>query len=144
MRVLFPAASALLIAACAGQSAAPEAGYTAGLVPDLRGVPVMVLPVQAARGLDQGADPDREIRFALTERGGGVSWMWPDEIRAIAERTPGLDMNVDGLPVSMFLHAEVRRIGDPLYGNLRPFERPGLPECSISSTWKPGAKATSV
>ena len=119
MRSLLLAGTAIIVVGCAGQTAAPEAGYAAGLVPDLRGVRVMVLPVQAARGLDSGSDPDREVAFALSERGGGVDWIWPTEIRAIAERTPGLDMNVDGLPVNVFLQAEVRRIGDPLYGNLR-------------------------
>ena len=119
MRLLLGAGAALLVLGCAGSTPAPEAGQSMGLVPDLRGVPVMVLPVQSRRGLATDSDPDGEVSFALSERGGEVGWIWPGEIRSIAERTPGLDMNVDGLPVSMFLRAEVRRIGDPLYGNLR-------------------------
>ncbi len=119
MRFLLRAGSAVLFAACAGQSAAPEPGFSTGLVPDLRGVPVMVFPVQEARGLPADADPDGEVAFALSERGAVTGWIWPADIRAIAARTPGLAMNVDGLPVGMFLQAEVRRVGDPLYGNLR-------------------------
>ena len=119
MRFVYLAGTAFVVAACAGKTPAPEAGHVAGLVPDLRGVRVMVLPVQRARGLEVRSDPDAEVEYALSERGVSVDWIWPGEIRAIAGRTPGLDMNVDGLPVSVFLQAEVQRIGDPLYGNLR-------------------------
>ncbi len=119
MRFLLGAGSAIVVAACAGQAPAPEAGYSTGLVPDLRGVPVMVFPVQEVQGLPVGVDPDGELAFALTERGADEGWIWPSDIRAIAARTPGLAMNVDGLPVGVFLQAEVQRVGDPLYGNLR-------------------------
>ena len=35
------------------------------------------------------------------------------------DRSPGLNARIRGLPVGMFSSAEVRRIGDPLYGDLR-------------------------
>jgi len=109
----------LLPLACGGGAAPPpQAGTQMGLVPDLRGVRVMMLPVQSQRGLG-GMDPEPEVVFALTARSSEVLWVEPEELRRVAQRTPGLDLAVDRLPVGIFLQAEVERVGDPLFGHLR-------------------------
>ena len=104
---------------CAGRQAAPEAGSEIGGVPDLRGRRVMLFPVQSGRGLAGGLDPELELAFALTGRGSQVLWILPAEMRSALARSPGLQMEVDALPVGIFLQAEVERVGDPLFGYLR-------------------------
>jgi len=77
----------------------------------------MVLPVQQNRGVR--GDPDAELTFGLQERDVDVTWIWPAEIEEILGRSPAVQATTRGLPVSQFLTAEVRRVGDPLYGELR-------------------------
>ncbi len=64
-------------------------------------------------------DVDAEIRFAFSDFGGEVEWVFADEVQEILDRTPGMDTRTRGLAVSLFQSAEVERIGDPLYGELR-------------------------
>lgn len=77
----------------------------------------MLLPVQHNLGIP--GDPSAEVAFALTERASDVEWIVEDEIQEILQRSPGIDADTRGLPVAVFLQAEVERIGDPLYGQLR-------------------------
>lgn len=79
----------------------------------------MVAPVQRQSGLGREVRPDAELQFALQERGPAVRWLFPDTLRSITGRSPGIDVALDRLPVDVFLRAEVRRVGDPLYGHLR-------------------------
>ena len=102
---------------CAGTGAAPVAGASAGFIPDLRGRQVMVFPVQIRAGVPGDASP--EIVFALRARGAVVDWIFPDELEALLARAPSIDSAVTGLPVGIFLRAQVERIGDPLFGQLR-------------------------
>jgi hypothetical protein len=114
------AAALLLSAACGLRSApAPTGGATRGSIPNLSGQQVLVLPVQSMSGVTGNADA--ELTDALAARGGagGVRWVMPAALRAMVARSPALDVPVDALPVGVFLQAEVRRIGDPLYGQLR-------------------------
>ena len=99
-----------------GRVEAPEPGAMRGSVPDLRGIRVMVMPVQRRTGLRDDLDP--EIAFALRARGEGVEWIMPDELARTLARSPGLDVPLSALPVGIFLTREVNRIGDPLYGHL--------------------------
>ena len=104
--------------ACGGRSASPpEPGTTLGVAPDLRGRRVMLLPVQQILGI--AGDPDAELRFGLRDRGRGIEWILPSEVEEILDRSPGIQARTRGLPVSQFLQAEVQRVGDPLYGELR-------------------------
>lgn len=105
------------LAGCAGKAPPPEPGTSRGVPPDLRGTRVMVLPVQDNRGVP--GDLDAEIAFALGDRGKGVEWILPEELEHALQRSPGLDTELHGLPVGMFEGGEVRRVGDPLYGDLR-------------------------
>lgn len=107
-----------LSSACGGGSRPePVAGTTSGYAPDLRGRRVMVLPVQQNLGVP--GDPNAEFAFGLRERDVEVEWVFPDEIQAVLSRSPGVQASLRGLPVGNFLQAEVERIGDPLYGELR-------------------------
>lgn len=102
---------------CGGPGAPPSPGDSMGAVPDLTGVRVMAFPVQSTVGV--AGDATAELAFALDARAPGVAWVGPEELRSAAARSPGLNVSVDRLPVSVFLRQEVRRVGDPLYGNLR-------------------------
>ena len=106
-----------LLAACGGAQNAPRAGEHTGAIPDLMGRKVLVLPTQIVDGVPEPVDP--EIEFALKEHGEGIDWIMPDAVRRQVDRTPGMDMKVDDLPVGIFLRAEIERIGDPLFGYIR-------------------------
>lgn len=112
------------MAACAGgagqsEGITPEAGLSYGQPPALAGRQVMVLPVQSTRGVPSAVQPDAELSYALQERGPEVRWILPDRLRELEARSPAIDLSVERLPVRVFLQAEVRRVGDPLYGHLR-------------------------
>jgi len=107
----------LALVACGGSRPPPGPGTTSGLAPDLRGRRVIVLPVQQNMGVR--GDPDAEIAFGLQSRGTGISWILPPELEDALRRSPGLQSSLTGLPVGQFLRAEVERVGDPLFGELR-------------------------
>ena len=77
----------------------------------------MVYPVQIRQGVP--GDVDSEIAFAFRGRGSGIEWVFPEELRGALGRAPAIRSTVDGLTASVFLRAEVDRIGDPLYGQIR-------------------------
>jgi hypothetical protein len=114
------------LAACGGRSL-PAAEDRARPAPDLTGRRVMVLPVQtgAWRGVPvpgavlEGAELDAELGFWLPERAPRVQWVLPPELDRALARSPGLGIDLRALAVGSFRRAEVRRIGDPLYGDLR-------------------------
>ena len=106
----------VLTLGCGGNAPAPSAGSFEGVIPDLRGKRVMVFPVQVRARVPGDASP--EIAFALRTRTAEVGWIFSDELEAVLARAPSVDSAVRGLPVGVFLSAEVRRIGDPLYGQL--------------------------
>lgn len=87
------------------------------MAPDLSGRRVMVLPVQQVMSV--GGDADAELAFGLESRGPEVTWVLPAEVDRVLARSPSMDARTRGLPVDAFLAAEVRRVGDPLYGTLR-------------------------
>ena len=106
------------VAACGGgTSPAPQPGQMRGVPPDLRGRRVMLLPVQQVLGVR--GDADAELTFALEDLGRDVDWILEEEIAAVLARSPAFDARTRGLPVGRFLQAEVRRVGDPLFGLLR-------------------------
>ena len=105
-----------LVLGCGGTAEAPTAGSFEGFIPDLRGERVMVFPVQIRAGVP--GDVSSEIDFALRTRSSEVEWIFSDELESVLARAPGVDSSVTGLPVGFFLRASVRRIGDPLFGQL--------------------------
>ena len=109
----------LALAACASGPEQLLPGEARGAVPDLRGRRVMVLPVQIRDGVPSGVTIDEEITYALSAREENVSWVFPPEVQGILRRSPGIEASLHGLSVGIFLQVEVRRIGDPLYGQIR-------------------------
>jgi hypothetical protein len=105
------------LGACGGPAPPPQPGQMRGTPPDLRGRRVAILPVQIVSGVP--GDADAEIEYAFRGRSRDVAWIGRDEIAEAVARAPGLDTRTNGLPVGDFLRAEVRRIGDPLFGQLR-------------------------
>jgi hypothetical protein len=103
--------------ACAGSSGPPRPGEARGSVPELRGQKVLVLPFQIRQGI--AGDPDAELAFALEAGSAEVEWLLPDAIRDALRASPSLDAPLTGLPVEIFLQADVERLGDPVYGVLR-------------------------
>jgi hypothetical protein len=87
-----------------------------GLVPDLRGQRVMVLPFQLRRGGHR--DVDEEFLFALRSRPVAADWVGPGELQDALARNPGTGVRLDALNVQPFLAGEVHRVGDPLFGEL--------------------------
>ncbi|HSG09055.1 MAG TPA: hypothetical protein VLA36_11905 [Longimicrobiales bacterium] len=77
---------------------------------------MMVLPVQDVMGV--AGDADAELAFGLQDRSREVSWIFPPRLQEVLDRSPGMG-RLEGLPVGVFSAGEVRRIGDPLYGDLR-------------------------
>lgn len=106
----------LLILACSSRQP-PSADRPAPPAPNLSGRSVMLLPVQGGRGVPEGLDA--ELSFWLPERGLGVNWVLPDAIDEVVARSPTLGIHPRSLEVSVFHYAEVRNIGDPLFGDLR-------------------------
>ena len=45
--------------------------------------------------------------------------IFPSDVERVLSRSPALRARIRGLPVGNFLLAEVQRVGDPLYGELR-------------------------
>ncbi len=105
------------VVACGGTSPPPQPGEMRGVPPDLRGRRVILLPVQQMAGV--AGDVDAELAFTLKDLGRGIDWIVEEEIAEVLARSPGVDTQTRRLPVGDFLYAEVRRIGDPLYGHLR-------------------------
>jgi hypothetical protein len=118
VRVL-TAVAVLLLSACASGGAGSSPDATRGAVPDLRGRRVLVLPTQLLEGVPTGVTIDEEVAYALRARTDAVTWVFPPEVESILRRSPGVQASLRNLPVGMFLQAEVRRIGDPLYGEVR-------------------------
>jgi len=109
----------LVLAGCASSPEPLSPGDSRGGMPDLRGQRVMVLPVQLRDRVSEVVTVDEEIAYALPAREGKVSWVFPPEVEGILRRSPGIEAELHGLEVGIFLQVEVNRIGDPLYGEIR-------------------------
>jgi hypothetical protein len=107
----------LVAAACGASTPPPEAGSIQGFAPDLRGRRVILLPVQQNLGVL--GDVDAELAFGLQDRGRDIDWVLASEVDEMLARSPAVQARTRGLPVGAFTVAEVQRVGDPLYGELR-------------------------
>jgi hypothetical protein len=124
-------AAVVALAGCGRPSgAAPTPNQAQTSPPDLTGMPILVLPVHPgavpsvapradAVRLDGVPQLDAELSYWLRERAGRVRWILPETIDRTLARTPAMDIKPRALDVAVFRRAQVRRIGDPLFGDLR-------------------------
>jgi hypothetical protein len=105
-----------VLVACSGRSAPPEPDWQRGVAPELRGARVLVLPVQSA-SRDRG-EVDRELYFALSERGDGVEWVDVDALDGIRDGGGPSTVAPHNLSLGAFRVGQVRQIGDPLFGEV--------------------------
>ena len=119
-----------LAAACGGKSnaSAPPAPL-ATPAPILAGQTIMIFPVQQGFvpnptatqqhfPLD-GSKLDAELAYWLPQIAGNARWILPATIQRSISRSPTLGVNINNLSVAAFQRAQVKRIGDPLFGDLR-------------------------
>jgi hypothetical protein len=120
-----------ILTGCAAQrSAPPTTSDVQSVPPDLTGGQVLMLPVQtgpvptsdvrtAAPRFDGVTSLDAELKYWLPERAPRVRWILPDAIDRTLARNPALEIKPRALDVAVFRRAQVKRIGDPLFGDLR-------------------------
>jgi hypothetical protein len=118
MRIGMVGLALVAMAACGRRTEPPpQPGQMRGTPPDLRGRTVLILPAQIVAGVS--GDIDAELAFQLEERGRDIYWVRSDSMASMLRRSPGIDASTTGLPVQQFIYGEVRRVGDPLFGQLR-------------------------
>jgi hypothetical protein len=123
--------SLLLIALAACSSARREAPPVPASTPPpvLIGQTVMVFPVQHGfvpvsdstvqhYTIDTGS-LDSELSYWLPQSAANVRWVLPATIQRSITRSPTLAIDIQNLEVSSFRRGQVKRIGDPLFGDLR-------------------------
>jgi hypothetical protein len=62
---------------------------------------------------------DSEIAYWLPQLANNVQWVMPATIQRAITRSPTLQIDIHNLAVGSFQRAQVKRIGDPLFGDLR-------------------------
>ncbi|MGQ0561567.1 MAG: hypothetical protein ACT443_06805 [Gemmatimonadota bacterium] len=118
---------ALVFAGCGGIKTAPPMPGAAS-APSLRAATVMVFPVQngtvpsaeagARHWPVERAALDAEIAYWLQQGAQRARWLLPETIDRTLARSPALNLDPRALAVGSFQRAQVRRIGDPLFGDL--------------------------
>lgn len=124
------ALAAIAVAAGCGPKAAPPVANETPRPPALIGATVLVLPVHPGTVPTPGVTNvnfrtdgvdglDAEIAYWLPESAPRVKWILPPAVDRTLERSPGLNIDIRNLAVHSFRRMQVRRIGDPLFGDLR-------------------------
>jgi hypothetical protein len=118
----------LLVAACSRPQTAPPVP-AASTAPVLIGETVMIFPVQrgsvpvadtSARHFAVAQDKlDAELAYWLPQQANSVRWILPEQIQRSITRSPTLQIDIHNLGVGAFQRAQVKRVGDPLFGDLR-------------------------
>jgi hypothetical protein len=119
---------ATMVAACNARPKTPPPPPTAESAPSLRGATALVFPVQEGSVPSPDANArhwpveraalDAEIAFWLQQAAPRTTWQMPEAIDRAIARSPTLAVNPRALAVGAFQHAQVKRIGDPLFGDL--------------------------
>jgi hypothetical protein len=122
---LLRAALACLVAiptagACAHRAATPTAEATQQRPINLNGIKVMVLPAQPTASTPESVVRafDAELAYWLNERAPRVRWIPATELERLAQSSPALRLDLHALDVRAFGRMRVRRIGDPLFGDV--------------------------
>ncbi len=106
--------------ACGARHRAPQPEDVKQTMPDLTGRGVMLLPAQGGATTRPPERLDDEIRYWIGQQAPNVKWVFPPQLLRAIRRSPPLgDIDLDALPVASFRAAQVKRIGDPLFGDLR-------------------------
>ncbi|MEJ2187593.1 MAG: hypothetical protein P8Z36_17025 [Gemmatimonadota bacterium] len=103
--------------ACAGHHAPPTAASPKPPPPDMTGVKVMLLPAQVRGVALPGLDT--ELAYWLGERAPRTQWVLRPAMEHVLKDTPEWSINLDALAVGQFGYMEVKRIGEPLFTDLR-------------------------
>lgn len=119
-----PAAALLALAValgCARRAAIPTPETPQPRAPDLTGRTVMVLPAQPVGTIASTTVQafDAEAAYWLGDRGTRIHWRFPRQIEQSVATAGGLDIDPHNLAVGDFRGMRLRRIGDPLFGDLR-------------------------
>lgn len=129
MRLRYLVLSTIALAACGARNEKAPPVPAATPAPVLTGQTVMIFPVQ--RGNVPVADPqlqhftlatdklDAELAYWLPQTATNVKWTLPAAIQRAITRSPSLAVDINNLAITSFQRAEVKRIGDPLFGDLR-------------------------
>lgn len=128
-RICFFLLAGLLAAGCSSTRRGAPPAPAAATAPALVGMTVMVFPVQFGnvpvaqdsmlRFPVERALLDSEIAYWLPQGAGNVRWILPEQIERTLVRSPTLDIDISNLAINVFQQAQVKRIGDPLFGDLR-------------------------
>lgn len=120
---------AALLGACGARPVTAPPGPTTAPAPSLSGQTVMLFPTQmgpvpvadtTARHFAIGRPAlDAEIAYWVPQLAGTVKWILPAAIQRAITRSPTLAIDTDALAVGSFHRAQVKRVGDPLFGDLR-------------------------
>ncbi len=115
-----PALLALALAACAPHATPPSAAAPPPRPIDLTGITVMVLPAQAPASTPLASTTafDAELDYWLKDRAPRVRWVPTSEVERLAAGSPTLRVDLHALDVRPFGRMRVRRIGDPLFGDV--------------------------
>lgn len=109
--------AALLALACATGHAPPKATDPKPPPPDMTGVKVMLLPAQVRGPALPGLDA--ELSYWLQQRAPRTEWVLRPAMERVLKSTPEWSINLDALAVGDFSYMEVKRIGEPLFTDLR-------------------------
>jgi hypothetical protein len=120
----------VLAAACGSarnEKAPPAPAATSA--PVLAGQTIMIFPVQQGFVPNPTATQqhypldssklDAELAYWLPQVAGNARWILPATTQRAISRSPTLGVNINNLAVGAFQRAQVKRIGDPLFGDLR-------------------------
>jgi hypothetical protein len=121
-------ACVLMLNACAHHAPPPpNPDAPSPHAPDMTSLKVMILPAQpapaASRAHVMAGEPvpglDAELGYFLTEQAPRVQWVPSDVVKKGAANARTINVHPDALSVSQFTSAQLKRIGDPLWGDLR-------------------------
>ena len=110
----------LFSAACVHRAPPPSADVPPPGPLALGGTTVMVMPAQPGRGAspDLAAAFDAELAFWLADRAPRVHWIPAADVERLVRNAPAIRVDVHNLDVRAFEGMRVRRIGDPLFGDI--------------------------
>jgi hypothetical protein len=107
----------VILALACGGNAPPKAADPKPPPPDMTGVKVMLLPAQV-RGMKLPG-LDSELAYWLGQRAPRTEWVLRPAMERALKSTPEWSINLDALAVGSFGYMEMKRIGEPLFTDLR-------------------------